>query len=383
MVDNELMCRLHPTATVSALTLVAVLVACGGNTWDADGAPSDGDADTDVDADIDVDADVDADGDADGDGDDDGGPPVDAAEALVEGLDPHRYAAGIETLSGFGDRTHGSASYLEAETWAVAELEAAGYTVERHRFDTTRGERDSLFVTRVGTTSPDRMYIISAHLDGTGGGGGADDDGSGSSLVLEAARAFARADLELDVSVRFVLWNSEEAGLLGSAAYVRDRRALQGIEDPPGSGRYPEPTWLGVIQHDMILFDHGLPPAADQIPAADLDVEYQQRASSAEASRSLAETLVAGCTRFATDFPAEVGPDMSNTDSVPFQEHAPSVSIRENRRGDEIGHGANPHWHQTTDVYATYSEADLRLGFNAVQMTVGTVAELAGARIVP
>ena len=37
------------------------------------------------------------------------------------------------------------------------------------------------------------------------------------------------------------------------------RQALQGKENPPGSGRYPEPKWLGMVQHDMMLFDHGMP----------------------------------------------------------------------------------------------------------------------------
>jgi hypothetical protein len=33
--------------------------------------------------------------------------------------------------------------------------------------------------------------------------------------------------------------------------------------------------------------------------------------------------------------------------------------------------------------YMAFSEADFRLGFNAVQMTLGTVAELAGAMTPP
>jgi len=37
------------------------------------------------------------------------------------------------------------------------------------------------------------------------------------------------------------------------------REPLQGKEDPPGSGRYPEPRWLGMIQHDMMMWDHGMP----------------------------------------------------------------------------------------------------------------------------
>ena len=34
---------------------------------------------------------------------------------------------------------------------------------------------------------------------------------------------------------------------------------------------------------------------------------------------------------------------------------------------------------QPTDLYTAFSEQDFRLGFNAVQMTLGTIAELGGA----
>ena len=67
---------------------------------------------------------------------------------------------------------------------------------------------------------------------------------------------------------------------------------------------------------------------------------------------------------------------------MPFAPHCPAISVRENRRLEEIGGGAAPHWHKDTDVPATYSEADFKLGFNAAQMTVGAVAELAGYRVV-
>ena len=60
-------------------------------------------------------------------------------------------------------------------------------------------------------------------------------------------------------SVRFALWNNEETGLNGAQAYVDQRKDLQGIESPAGSGKYPEPKWLGMVQHDMMLFDHGMP----------------------------------------------------------------------------------------------------------------------------
>jgi len=197
--------------------------------------------------------------------------------------------------------------------------------------------------------------------------------------VLEAARVFADAALITDTTIRFVLWDCEEVGLIGSSAYASDRAGLQGIEDPAGSGEYPEPAWLGVLQSDMILFDHGLPPDENQSPQADIDVEYQASSAAAADSQALAQRLEAGCATHCTDYPAEVGSNMSNTDSVPFEDLCASVSIRENQRIAEIGAGANPHWHQPTDVFETYSDRDIQLGFNATQMVVGTVADLAGA----
>ena len=72
---------------------------------------------------------------------------------------------------------------------------------------------------------------------------------------------------------------------------------------------------------------------------------------------------------------------MTNTDSAPFQDIIASVSLRENERGREIGAGWDPHWHQPTDVYATFSDNDFRLGLNAAQTTLGAVAQLVTATI--
>jgi hypothetical protein len=88
------------------------------------------------------------------------------------------------------------------------------------------------------------------------------------------------ADVETDRSIRFALWNNEETGFNGSVAYVQQRAALQGKENPPGSGRHPEPKWLGMIQRDMMLWDHGLPRAdgtvdPEQRVEADLNIDFQ------------------------------------------------------------------------------------------------------------
>jgi len=281
---------------------------------------------------------------------------------LLQRVDRARFLANIQILAGFGDRRQGTESNLAAGNWIEQELAAYGYQVQRHTFLYEGKPADNIYATKVGTAHPDSMYIVSAHFDGRGGGGAADDDASGSALVMEIARVFAGADVQTERSVRFILWNTEEVGLVGARAYVEDLAPLRGVEEPPGSGQYPEPAWLGVIQHDMILFDHGLPPQTLQSPQADVDVEYQIESTFPSRSSALAELLREANEAFGLSYPAQVGSNMRNTDSWAFIDHTASVSLRENRRVDEIGQGTNPHWHQTTDVFETFSNADFDLG---------------------
>ena len=361
---------------------------------------------------------------------------------LVARLDLEKYKATIKGLTKFGDRRQGTRRNREAVDWIEAQLRSYGCAnIERIKYDfapapvvarpagapaaprggdaaqgggrmrglrartgvntdslrqpdaairaidaepTTPGPREEVYCTKVGTTHPEEMYILGGHMDGHGWNEAANDDGSGTALVMELARIFSSPDVKTERSIRFALWNNEETGLNGARAYVVQRQALQGKEEPAGSGKYPEPRWLGMIQHDMMLWDHGMPLAdgtlpREQRPEADVNIEFQSNSKMAEASAKLAWLVAAANERFATDYPAAVGAHMTNTDSGPFQDIIPAISLRENERGREIGAGWDPNWHQPSDVYATYSDKDFRLGLNAAQSTLGAVARLTGA----
>ena len=251
---------------------------------------------------------------------------------------------------------------------------------------TTPGERQMVYCTKVGTTHPEEMYIVGAHMDGHGWGAAANDDGSGTAIVMELARIFSNPDVTTERSIRFALWNNEETGLNGAKAYVAQRSTLQGIENPKGSGKYPEPKWLGMIQHDMMMFDHGMPRAdgtvsPEQRPEADVNIEFQSNSKMADASQKLAWLVANANEKYASDYPAAVGNHMTNTDSDPFKDIVAAISLRENERGREIGAGWDPHWHQVTDVYTTFSDKDFRLGLNAAQSTLGAVGTLTGAKL--
>jgi hypothetical protein len=257
---------------------------------------------------------------------------------------------------------------------------------ELNREPSTPGAREQVYCTKVGTTRPNEMYIIGAHMDGHGWGEAANDNGSGTALVMELARIFSMPDVQTERTIRFALWNNEETGLNGARAYVEQRQKLQGQENPPGSGRYPEPRWLGMIQHDMMMWDHGMPRPdgtynPEQRPEADVNIEFQSTAKRADEAMKLAFFFRDANEKYATDYPAAVGPHMTNTDSTPFMDVVPAISLRENERGMHTGAGWNPTWHQPIDVFATFSDKDFRLGLNAAQTTLGAVAELAGASL--
>jgi hypothetical protein len=257
---------------------------------------------------------------------------------------------------------------------------------ELNREPATDGPREEVYCTKVGTTRPEEMYIVGAHMDGHGWGEAANDDGSGTALVMELARIFSMPDVQTERTIRFALWNNEETGLNGARAYVDQRAALQGKENPPGSGKYPEPKWLGMIQHDMMLWDHGMPRAdgtwnPEQRPEADVNIEFQSTAKKADEAMKLAFFFRDANEKFATDYPAAVGPHMTNTDSTPFMDLVPAISLRENERGMHTGAGWSPTWHQPIDVFKTFSDKDFRLGLNAAQTTGGAIALLAGAKI--
>jgi hypothetical protein len=243
-----------------------------------------------------------------------------------------------------------------------------------------------VWCTKTGATRPGEMYILGAHMDGIGFGEATNDDGSGTALIMELARVFSAPDVVTDVSIRFALWNGEEGGLRGARAYVAQRQELQGVESPAGSGQYPEPRWLGMVQHDMMMWDHGMPRpdgtvSRDQRPEADVNIEFQSESETADASMRMAFFFKTANETFATDYPATVGPHMTNTDSSAFMDVVPAISLRENERGAQVGAGWDPNWHQVTDVYTTYTDNDFRLGLNAAQTTLAAIAQLAAAKV--
>jgi carboxypeptidase Q len=80
---------------------------------------------------------------------------------------------------------------------------------------------NNVIAERRGSSKPEEIVMLGAHLDSWDLGTGAQDNGSGVAQVMDAARAIAALPTAPRRTLRFALWASEEQGLNGSMAYVR------------------------------------------------------------------------------------------------------------------------------------------------------------------
>lgn len=117
------------------------------------------------------------------------------------------------------------AEHIEEQVFAYGELSAR-----------------NLIVTIPGQTKPDEYVLLTAHLDDTSWNStiapGANDNALGAATLLEAARLFRQ--LRFERSLRLIWFTGEEAGLIGSKAYVV---------------QYPNLNYQGVINLDMFGWD--------------------------------------------------------------------------------------------------------------------------------
>ncbi|MEN8225042.1 MAG: M20/M25/M40 family metallo-hydrolase [Bacteroidota bacterium] len=127
-----------------------------------------------------------------------------------------------------------------AAQWIKEQFEAMGLSTEYHYFN-SNGE--NVVATITGSEYPDQQYIICAHYDDMPPGNlapGADDNASGVVGVLEAARLLK--DFDLKYTLKFIAFDEEEQGLIGSYAYA-------------GEASSNGDDILGVLNLDMIAYE--------------------------------------------------------------------------------------------------------------------------------
>jgi hypothetical protein len=183
----------------------------------------------------------------------------------------HTLSTQTDPVRGIGAAT----KWVEDQFKAAAARSNGRMTVTLQSFIQPPGPRvpnptqiTNIVATLRGTTTPDRVYVVSGHLDSRvtdvlnpdGFQPGADDDASGVALVIELARVMA--PIPMDATIVFTAVAGEEQGLFGSAFQAAQFKAanadIQGMfsDDIVGSSTADDGTR---DPHTIRLFSEGVP----------------------------------------------------------------------------------------------------------------------------
>ena len=119
----------------------------------------------------------------------------------------------------------------------------------------------------------DRTIVVGAHLDSVEAGPGINDNGSGTATILEIAEQVAKLKDDPRNRLRFAFWGAEEAGLVGSTAYVAEQVSSGGIEDIEANLNF---DMLGSPNFVRFVYDGNssdTPPPPGGAPAGSAQIE--------------------------------------------------------------------------------------------------------------
>lgn len=172
-------------------------------------------------------------------------------QTLVNEVDSNRLLQDMRFVEGIRHRTAGPLHLAAVRDSMMSRFQHAALHVQQNTFNYTGGYTGrNVIGTLPGTTQARQVVIADAHYDSMNNSPGADDNGSGVVGVLELARLLSRYPVQK--TLRFIGFDLEEAGLVGSKQYVTN-----GI--PAGD------TMAGVFNFEMIGY-YSEQPNSQKLP---------------------------------------------------------------------------------------------------------------------
>lgn len=248
----------------------------------------------------------------------------------------------------------------EALAKDIEKIGGGNFSIRMDRFVHEGRELDNVEAELRGTES-EEIVLVTAHLDSTATSShtpgdyhpdqdpapGADDDASGVAAVLVIADVIKQlaAIKPPKRTIRFVLFNAEEHGLVGSKAYARTQAALAA-------------PIIGVYQMDMIGYNVA-PPRSFEV-----HVGYMPSADVQSRSLVLAERMKRLMTTVSSNLELpqiyiQPDPAAGRSDHASFHErgYAACVTSEDFFIGPEPGSPAaeaNPNYHKDKDTFVDF-----------------------------
>jgi len=218
---------------------------------------------------------------------------------------------------------------------------------------------------------PREVLIIGAHFDAVPNSPGADDNGTGTAAILEMARLLK--DVKHERDIRLCLFNLEEVGLVGAAAYAGD------VRDEILDGNI---TVIGMISLDMLGYFRDEPnsqkmPVGVAIPGLELPtvgdfIGIGSTLNGRPFIRSFDSAMrrsAPGLKTFVFDALPFAPPDLLRSDHAPYMAMGIPAAIL-----SDTANFRSPHYHRPTDTIDTIDRERFALSVRGV---LGATYELA------
>ena len=266
----------------------------------------------------------------------------------------------INDLQNFQTRYAYTEKCSLAADWLRDQFESWGLDVTEHWFFNSAwisfpDPQRNIIATLPGTSKPDEIVAICGHYDSFSDAPlsfapGADDNASGTAAVLETARILSQYESER--TLQFICFGGEEQWMIGSYAFVEERRAAGD-------------NYVAVINNDMIAY-------TGDGEQEDIEVDCIPE------TEWLADIIVTLASNFVT-YPMSKNVDWGNvSDHTPFWENGyPAIELAEDE-ADEIWGDANPWYHTKGDIIETLN---MDFATQIVKMNVMALALIAGVEV--
>ena len=141
-------------------------------------------------------------------------------QAVVDQVDMDRIRQNLLQIQGIRHRNGDQAHVDSVRAFIISSLHAMNNSPEVYPFMFGAYEAQNIIGRSRGIARPNTEYYIGGHYDSVINSPGADDNGTAIAAMLEVAHVLN--GLTFDKTIRYVAWDLEESGLLGSMDFVNN-----------------------------------------------------------------------------------------------------------------------------------------------------------------
>ena len=298
-------------------------------------------------------------------------------QEIVNQVNTSNLQTDLAFIEGIRHRTAGTEHLEEVRELINQRYSDAGLITVKQEFPFGSYTGENFIGTLLGTTNDDEVYIIDGHYDGVDDSPAADDNGTAVAGVLEAMRILSNYNFKK--TIRFISFDLEEAGLLGSSAYVEDVAVdenIAGVLNFEMIGYYSDEVNSQTLPAGFNLL---FPDAYAEVQNDDFRGNFIANVGKAnqneweQAYADAAATYVPDLrvvTFAAPDNWLTLTPDLGRSDHAPFWVAGKPATFLTG-----TANFRNPNYHTPNDTYETI---DFDFMTNVVKAAVATLAEEAG-----